>query len=71
MRHKGSSPPSNDAITFAGTAAVMSVSIRPGVTALTVSPMPPRESLSALPQRERGLASERLDEPNRPDFEAA
>ena len=62
---------SKDAITFVGTVAVMSVSIKPGVTALTVSPMPSPESLPALPSAKAASRASVLVKPNRPDFEAA
>jgi hypothetical protein len=61
----------NDSITFAGTAAVISVSISPGVTALTASPMPSSESLSALASANAASQASVLVNPNRPDFEAA
>ena len=62
---------SNDAITFAGTAAVISVSISPGVTALTVSPMPSPDSLSVLASANAASRASVFVSANSPDFEAA
>jgi hypothetical protein len=58
----------NDSITFAGTAAVISVSISPGVTALTVIPMASAERLSALASANAASRASVFVNPNRPDF---
>ena len=53
-----------------GIVATMSVSIRPGVTQLTVNPMP----FSSFPASRRASAASRASvfvRPNSPDFEAA
>jgi hypothetical protein len=60
----------NDLITFAGTAAVISVSIA-AAHRVDGNPDAVGGDPVRLGQCERGLAGERLREPNRPDFEAA
>ena len=49
----------------------MSVSISPGVTALTVTPMPSSVSLPAVANANAASRASVLVNPNRPDFEAA
>ena len=58
------------AIALSGIAAVMSVSMSPGVTALTVRPMPPA-SLPVLAKASAASRASDLVRPRRPDFDAA